>query len=349
MKHRVAKVATLLLGVLLALSMGQVALAQQGSYLSEYPVPGRPQSIAVEAPNRVWFTLPEENQIGRLVVTSPVSYTVTTYTVPTANSQPYDLKYAGGYIWFTERLGNKIGRLEVVSGNIAEYALPTSSAEPMGMDVLAGSVTNVWFAERAENQLGRLVVTDTTTSALHEYPLPGTYPNAGLRDVAIYAADSIWFTAPGVGRIGQFRPSLYGGSLNPFVMIPTGGEPHAITKGSGQVAAWFTEPASNRVGAYSPQTISNFLWYDMPRDSSGPYDVVYAVGSVWFTEELGQRVGRIVPPASAVYEAGVGNGALRGIAADSAGHVWFAEYDAQRIGEWRPPYLITVYLPLVLR
>ena len=89
--------------------MGQVALAQQGSYLSEYPVPGRPQSIAVEAPNRVWFTLPEENQIGRLVVTSPVSYTVTTYTVPTANSQPYDLKYAGGYIWFTERLGNKIG------------------------------------------------------------------------------------------------------------------------------------------------------------------------------------------------------------------------------------------------
>ena len=338
----------MILAMLLGSLVGGVQANASSPFLAEYPVPGKPHMVSVEAPNRVWFTLPEVNLIGRLVVTSTVEYKVDTYTVPTGASYPYDLKYAGGYVWFTERDGNKIGRLDPATGAITEYDIPTPDSEPTGIDVLIGDPTVVWFTESTANQLGQLVITDTTTSEMHEYPLPSAYPNAHPQDLTISDADSIWFTAPGVGRIGWFKPSFVGGIFNPYEMVFSGGEPWSISKESGDLEVWVTDRSGNRVGVYYPQTISIFLWYSVPTSNSNPYDVVVKQGNVWFTEEIGRRVGEVEMQSGTIYEYGV-DATLHGLDVDANQHIWFAEYSANKIGEWKPPYFYKVMLPLISR
>ena len=349
-KHRIAVVVCLLLAILVGIPAESTLANAVTPFLAEYPVPGKPQAVAVESPNRVWFTLPEANLIGRLVVTSTTQFAVTTFPVPTAASQPYDLKVAGGYVWFTQRTGNKIGRLQPTTGVITEYEIDSPGSEPTGIAVLAGASTNVWFTQRTANQLGRLVITGTTTSTMYEYPLPAAFPNAYPQDVAIYGADSIWFTAPGVGRVGEFKPSLVGGFFDPFMMLslPGGGEPWSISTGSGSLAVWFTDRGGNRLGALFPTTLQNFFLYSLPKSDSNPYDVVVRQGRIWFTQETGRRVGEVNAQSGAIYEYGVG-ATLRGLDVDANGHVWFAEHGANKIGEWRPPYFYRVMLPLVLR
>ena len=331
-------------------SSGAIQTASDPDLLVEYPVPGNPEFVAVEAPNRVWFTLPAQNLIGRLVVTSSVDYAVVTYTVPTVDSYPYDIAYANGAVWFTERDGAKIGRLDTVTGAILEYPVLTSDSEPTGIDVLPGAPTRVWFTERAADKLGQLVVTDTTTTAMYEYAIPEAFigaPPAEPQDVGIKSVSEIWFTAPGVNRIARYLPEEF--EPFDFQYVPDGGVPWSIVAAESGVAAWFTDRGNGRVVAYFPQTTSNFLWYNLPTGNGTPNDLVLTGDFVWCTEETGQRVVRVTMLGSSVQEFGVGGGDLGGIAADAEGHVWFAERDAGAIGEWRPPYFRRVFLPLVLR
>ena len=317
--------------------------------LTEYPVPGSPLYVSVEAPGRIWFTLPEQNAIGRLIVTSTTDYSVVTYTVLTPNSQPYDLKYAGGVVWFTEMSGNKIGRLDPTNGAIAEFTIPTTGSQPAGIDVLAGNPTTVWFTERSGNKLGRLVVTSTTDYTFSEYALPSQYSNAQPEDIFIESADSIWFTAPGVNRIGNLKPSIWP-SQEPFAWVYTGGgsQPRAI-KADG-TSAWFTEPNGNRIGQYFYTTITQLNWYTLPLTASGPYDLVLHQGKVWFTESSGNRVGWLIPNPRQFREFGLPAGsAPKGLGVDGNGCVWVAESGRNRIAAWCPPYFRFVYLPLVMR
>jgi streptogramin lyase len=50
--------------------VGSVASGDPAPLLTEYPVPGSPLNVVVESPGRVWFTLPAQDAVGRLVVTS---------------------------------------------------------------------------------------------------------------------------------------------------------------------------------------------------------------------------------------------------------------------------------------
>jgi virginiamycin B lyase len=331
------------------LAVAAIVRADGPPLLTEYPVPGSPLYVSVEAPGRVWFTLPDQNAIGRLVVTSTMDYSVVTYTVPTAGSQPYDLKYAGGAVWFTEMSGNKIGRLDPSNGTIVEFSIPTSGSQPTGIDVLPGNPTTVWFTERSGNKLGRLVVTSTMDYLFAEYPLPSGYSNAQPEDIFVESPDSIWFTAPGVNLIGNLKPSIWP-SQSAFAWIYTGGgsQPQTI-KTDGEIA-WFTEPNGNRIGQYFYTTITQLNWYTLPLTASGPYDLALWQGKVWFTELSGNRVGWLIPSPRQFREFGLPAGsAPKGLGVDSNGCVWVAESGRNRIAAWCPPYFRFVYLSLVLR
>lgn len=336
---------TLLIAIAGAMALTAVAQAEEPSLLTEYPVGGSPLYVAVEAPGKVWFTLPDQNAIGWLIVTSTTDYSVVTYTVPTANSQPYDIDYAGGMVWFTEQAGNKIGRLNPMDASITEFSIPTSNSQPAGMDVLAGSPTQVWFTERSGNKLGRLVVTSTTEYAFTEYPLPSQYANAQPEDVHIQNVDSVWFTAPNKSCIGRYRLSL-----NQYALLYTGGgsQPWAI-KVDSEGYPWFTERVGNRIGMFFPQTIADFRWYTLPV-SSDPYDLAISQRFIWFTELGLHRVGQLNPDKNVIREFGLPAGsAPKGLAIDTTGCVWIAESGRNRIARWCPPYFRTIYLPLVLR
>ncbi len=273
-----------------------------------------------------------------------------TYTIPTLNSRPYDLKYASDAVWFTEFSGNKIGRLNPADGAVTEFSIPTQGSQPTGIDVLAGNPTTVWFTERSGNKLGRLVVTGTADYSFTEFPLPESYPNAEPEDLHIQHADSIWFTAPGVNRIGNLKPSQWP-STNAFVFVSTGGgsRPWAI-KVDAEGYPWFTERVGNRIGQFFPQTIANINWYTLTLTPSGPYDLAVGAGYVWFTEADGNRVGQLRAQPRMIRQFGLpANSQPRGLAVDANGCAWIALSGRNSIAAWCPPYFRFVYLPLTLK
>ena len=336
--------------VLTAVAVGFVEANTAPPLLVGYPVPGHPHRVAVEAPGYIWFTMPDQNMIGQLVVTSTVEYDVVTYTIPTDASEPYDLDYADGAVWFTERTGNKIGRLNTTTGEIDEFSLLTPNSRPTGIDVVPGSPTQVWFAEQYGNNLGQLVVTSTMDYSYAAYSLPAQYPNAEPQDVCVENTDSIWFTAPGVKCIGNLDPSHWNPS-DAFTLIsdPRLVQPWAIEMdGSGY--PWFTDLAGNQIGIFFPETQGDFRLYNLPSGESGPYDLAIYHGFIWFTERDEDRAGqRGLSPSAAIREFAIPSARPLGLAVDANGHIWIAENSTGRISEWQPPYFRFLYLPLTLK
>jgi streptogramin lyase len=131
------------------------------------------------------------------------------------------------------------------------------------------------------------------SATFDEYALP--IANAYPESVSATATEPIWFTAPGISKIGRFSRSYWPGSLA-FAFVPTGSDsqPWDIKVGP-DGRPWLTEPYSNRVGKFIAGTFTYFIWYGLPVSGSTPYGLDIAQGAAWFTEKDGDRVGQLQP------------------------------------------------------
>ena len=328
------------------------AAAGGGSFAAQYPMPGSPYQVAVEAPNLLWATLPAQNAIVRLAVTSPGLYEVTRFELPVAGSEPYDIAVAAGRIWVTERSGNRIGCFDTATSTWTEYPL-TPGSEPTGITVIVGEPIEVWFAERAGNKLGRLTVSVMGPVTFDEYPLPQPYANTYPESVSATTTEAIWFTAPGISRIGRFKLSYWDWNPNAFYLVSTGSgsQPWDI-KVAPDGAPWLTEPHGNRILKFNPQTFTYFNEYKLPTAGSTPYVLDIARGVIWFTEIDGNRAGQLQPldpSGSIMREFPLPGAAPTGIAVDATGCAWIAASNQDEIISWCPPYFHFAYLPLAVR
>ncbi len=338
------------------LLVGVVNFASAGSsspFLVEYTTPGGSSEVTVESAGHIWATQPSQNSIARLVVTSPSSYTVTPFALPTLNAEPYDIKYANGWVWFTERVANKIGRLDPATGTITECTIPTANSQPTGIDVFTGSPAQVWFAERNGNKLAMLLGDNPLTCTFAEYVLPAALANAQPEGVAVLDNDHVWFTAPGVSVVGRLQPSRYPDS-SAFELAPTGKTPSGSPTQPWKIAldsdhlVWFTDQASSRVAKYFPGTLFLIRWYMLPDSTSTAYDIQSYGGLIWFTEPNVSRVGQLEPLSGGVHEfALAANRAPMGLAIDGNGAVWIAENGRNVIASWLAPYFNLIYMPFV--
>ncbi len=191
--------AALLIAAILALPAPAVVRAQAGLVVV-HAVPGDPLNVAVESPGHVWYTLPDQNAVGSLIVDEAGIATTQLFTLPQANSRPYDIAYANGTVWFTERNADKIGAINVASGELREFEvhepsgppanattvfLPmalrgrasggqTFSSQPTGIAVAPNGI--VWFVTAGSNQLGRL---DPATESIELFFYPQAGANSG--------------------------------------------------------------------------------------------------------------------------------------------------------------------------
>ncbi|MCB0112876.1 MAG: hypothetical protein KDD84_02245 [Caldilineaceae bacterium] len=340
--------------------------------MTSFPVNGAPTNLVVESNGRTWFTLPTQNAIGSLVVTSTLDYAFHSYTAPTANGEPYDLIYddARGAIWFTLYGSNKIGKLDIATKQIEEFAIPTADSMPTGITLDGDG--NVWFSQKAGNKLGKF---DPATEAFSEYQ----YVNEGGQPVDVQPEDviyqpngcggygsggaCIWSTSPGSNRVYfLLLDTLVFDSIPTFVLnvgeVP---EPwHGTLDPSGQL--WVTTKEGNRMGRYAPGTLSYWRWYRVPTPSSGLTGI--AANSVngfyqfWFTESDSGKVGQMLFRPSnltmlRMAELSLPDAAAAsqpyGIGVDGAGDVWIADSGNQRIVKWSAPYISARYLPLIRR
>jgi streptogramin lyase len=346
---RLRRVIFALLAVVLMMAGAQLASADAPTgVLSTFPVTGgKPFRVCVESSQSIWFTLPAQNALGHLTLSGPNSGAQALITVPTPNSQPYDIACAGGLVWLTETSGNKIASYNPSTSAWTEYPVPTQGSEPTGLDVQSGAPTAVWFVERVGNKVGKLSVPQQGNHTFTEYPAP--INGMQFEDVDIASPGVVWFTAPGTRQIGRFNSSLWPATgAYGFEYTGAASQPWNIAVGDGGYP-WFTDRSGNRIGQFYPGTLSNLYWYPLPAAGSQPYAIETLAGKVWFTEFGRQRTGQLEPAATAVRELLVSGAAFTSLAFDSNGCGWLADNAQNRIVRWCSPYFRLIYLPRIIR
>ncbi|WP_420641978.1 virginiamycin B lyase family protein [Candidatus Leptofilum sp.] len=332
-------------------------------FITEYPIPvanSAPQSIVVASsgpPATVWFTMPDADAIGRLVVTDAVNFTFSTFTTVdgiTASSAPHDLVYdaANSLIWFTEPGNASLGRLNITNGNITEIALPGSHV-PLNLDMAPNGL--LYITSPTTNHILSYNPTSTNFTL---YPYNGVGGNPTLID--ILGNNSIWFTSPATDRVVELTPS----SGN-FVSIPVQDilssqtlTPTGLTLDASD--PWITASEANRIGRYAEGTLSLWRWYELLPENSGTSAITYTSSGtykyLWFVQtDLGQ-VGRMTLNSSdndlLQHIAHSLSGAASqptDVAVDENGVAWITGKGSNVIGQWVSPYVNYVNLPLVLR
>jgi virginiamycin B lyase len=195
-------------------NIGRITTSGQ---IREFPLPNRgdvqcgkvcPRGIVTGPDGALWFTesqfsLGGGNRIGRMTTGGQLAE----YTVPTANSAPWDLAVgADGNIWFSEGQVGHVGRI-TMSGKISEFTLHTANLGAVATGMVLGPFGNMWFpvgkaaggVAATGNQLGRIAPDGTIVG----YAIPGSSQIHG--GIASSGDGALWFTY-GRNQIWRFVP-----------------------------------------------------------------------------------------------------------------------------------------------
>jgi virginiamycin B lyase len=329
-----------------------VTAALSSAFIQEFPLPnaGTPRQLIYDN-HAFWFTDPGANVIGRFVYTSTIDYSFNFYTIPTANSEPYDLVIDGDVLWFTELAGNKIGKLTISTGQVEDFDIPTDNSAPTGITVTPNG--DVWFVQRSGNNLTKF---DPQAESFMEYLYNKS--NALMEDVAATpGGDVLWFTAPGVNRVGSYTINSAAffdvpvANFNTPLYTPS----QIIVDALGD--SWVSTK-EGVVGHLKPATVQLFRFYPIASDNTSLEGLFLTMqGSnpqLWFTgsttgsagqlltESDGSTINKWIFPVAAA-----AGGELYGIVAMDDGTVWLADYANGRLLRWSSPYFLSAYLPLV--
>jgi streptogramin lyase len=335
---------------------GGHAHAQAPTPLVEHPVPGKPLNVAVEAPGRVWFTMPDANAIGFLDATDPDNVQTAQYALPNSGSEPYDIVYTNGFVWFTEKSGNRIGRLNVSNGQIDEFTGLTANSEPTGIDVAPDG--RIWFLEQNANQLAELDP-GTGTVVEHLYTPSFGQLHGELEDVAVLNNDIIWFSARDRNEIVRYEVGT--GQFIPFSTRPPNSstafaEPIGMALDNAGTP-WTVSFADSYIGRFVGGTVALFRWSPTPSSNAGPAQLAfYDAGQRWFFFYSEYNIGRVAWLSALTNSGVVGtveyplsspDARPWGVDVDANGCAWFAATGINRIAEWCPPYAQRTWLPII--
>lgn len=231
----------------------------------------------------VWFSAIPAN-----IVNVKVDGTVHTYDIPTPRSMPMGVSGdTHGNVWFSEMFGNKIGVIRP-SGQIEEFDIPHKLSMPAGITV--DRYDNKWFAMTAPGKIG--VLRANGTFGFYNLPI-GAHP-MGIQHSRHQKTDLVWFTETVGNSIGSISPLT--GKIQLYRVPTFASVPMMIMEDAlGQV--WFTEFAGNQIGFRGLN--GRILEYDVPTRAAGPMglDINPRDQSIWFTEVLRNRIGRMVNPS----------------------------------------------------
>lgn len=314
--------------------------------LREIAAPGEPFNIVASQPGHVWFTMPKDNALGVLIIQSNV-VSITTYTIPTANSHPYDLIYDGprDAIWFTENQTNQLGRFDIATNEFTEFALPNNDGEPKGIDLAPDG--SIWFTESGTNQLTQFKP-DAASFQSYQHNVLNKSGHAGLEDIAVKNNDSIWYTASAERDIFEFRPTS-NSALRSFFNSQSFG---LTITGSGSV--WATDFEKGLVRKFVPGTLAAWVDYATTPLATQPIgiahnfmvrDQIYVAaqsnGALVRVQD-GSRTGLTeklpLPPSAAPY----------GMTVDNNGNVWVTDMGRSKILMWQPPFFRKIWLPITM-
>lgn len=361
----VSTAAFLLVSQILA-STPQGSGSVTSGFITEFPIPtanGNPQNLVIESSGTsasIWFTMPDADAIGNLVVTSTVDFNFTTYDASdgiSVNSTPYDLVYdaSRNLIWFTEKDGNRLGALNIATGVVAETAV-TNNQSPHSIAISPDG--NIWFTQPAANFVARYVPGTGTFTYFTYKNATGTPVDGRPTKITVQNNDAIWVTAPNSNQIGRLKPSTDEFTV---AIVADFGSP-AIPPSDILYFAndtWIATSANDRIGRYIPQTLSGFQWFSLPSENGGINSLSMSqIGDdkvLWFTEPNYGRVGRITlnntykVTATMLHGLSTPNSFPTDIVTDAQNNAWIANQGGLTIAKWSAPYSESNFLPIILK
>lgn len=327
----------------------QTALtARDNGFGMEYAVPNGPRNLVADSAGRIWFTAPESDGVGVLTVTAGVGNPLVQYQVEfysfALGSEPYDIDFGGGSVWFSLHGANALGRIDVNTRAVTFYNIPSVDARPTGVEF--GNDGRVWIGLNN----ARIASFNPNTITFFEYLFPDDLSaTPEVEDIAYQNSRTIWFTMPTANVVG-----IYNSVTDRFFTVPTGETgPHGIVLDS-DGRPWVTTIGSSRVGRYNPTTVSSWIWYNTPTPNSRPAKLIVFNSAdrreIWVTESAAGSVGRIqlvngfeVAKREAAQLA-TPAGEPWGIVLTPNQHIWVADTERSMIYELSPPYIYNLYV-----
>lgn len=324
------------------------------SPLKTFPLPAVPFDIKVGG-NRVWFTLPEANQVGSLEVISSgpiVQHLYTFYSLPAPDSYPYRLAVDSNDVWFTQKRGNRIGRLSINDGVITEYGVPTPASEPTGIDT--GPDGRVWFVESKGDKVAVL----TPSSGIIQEIDVG-YSGTELDRIDAASTSIVWMTAPGIEMLLGYRPHF--NDFVPLYIVDTryGAGPQVVRglSATNSGVPWISTKELPKVAVYQYGTLALWIWQTYPVENADLVDIVLWNQSgktlLWTLDGVNQEVVLIDAEIMRLLHQvrlGTGDSILTSLAFDPVTQVvWIADAGRPALYALEPPYTLRMHLPLVVR
>jgi streptogramin lyase/Ca2+-binding RTX toxin-like protein len=195
-----------------------------------------------------------------------------------------------GNIWFTESDVDRVGTINPTLTTITEFiAGITAGAAPEG--IVSGPDGALWFTETLANKIGRITTAGMVTN---EFAVPGQSSNPS--SIATGTDGALWFTEFGSDQIGRVTTA---GAITEF-SLNNGAAAQGITKGpDGNL--YFAESGRDRIGRISTGGIVTELGAGIT-PGSAPTALAFSGNTLFFTEQLGNQIGRL--GGNAVADAG---------------------------------------------
>lgn len=142
-----------------------------------------------------------------------------------------------------------------------------------------------------------------------------------------------------LGRSAAAAPAAPEAFITTYTIPTAGSEPtNIIALGPNQV--WYTMQNANAIGklVVAGNGQATHTKYDIPTTNSAPYDLAWDGQYIWFTERLGNKIGRLNPANGQIteYPIPTTNSQPMGIAIAPNGHVWFAEKGGDKMARFKP-------------
>lgn len=311
-----------------------LALVVAGTASAQKNAPGRAlaDGITVGPDRNIWFTEFHTRKIGRITPAGRVKQFAETVRGPADITTGPD-----GALWFTQ-YGDRIGRI-TTKGKITELPVPFGNYRGIAL----GADSRLWFVDKQADK----VLAMTTAGAISEYPLiSGSTPEEiilgpdGNMWVTLYSRHGIAKVTP-AGAITEYLLASTSGNPSGITVGPDGALwfsqdqypavgrittdgvlaelplPGAGPRGASGItvgsdgAFWLTYKAANRIGRLT--TAGGYTEVAVPSRGAKPIKIVGApAAAVWFTENGRDKIGRIVPSATAT-----GFGPIREFAYDT--------------------------------
>ena len=249
---------------------------------------------------------------------------------PSGEASTHELTYnrnGGDVFWITGQKHDALARV-TLDGKATFYAMPEGSG-PHGIAFDAsGSLWATLEYAGAVVQIDQATgeILKTIDVALHTEGAPSpinTHPHGlGVAPDGV----TLWFTGKATGTVGRIA---FDGVITHFALPTVGSVPIYIAAGvDGNM--WCTELLGNQIARITPEGV--VTEYPIPTYNSRPIGVTPGPDgrSMWFSEEAGNKIGRIDTITGALTEFPMpmlhANTILGSLAFDDAGNLWSQAY-----------------------